>query len=101
MGKEPKDEDDPLGFDKFAKRIDEMNGADSSKPPDLPPKATTEKTPEPEVPGEDKAVAPKVKRSSLGSPLRALSKLQRETFRPQSVIWQARDRPRPGYARDD
>jgi hypothetical protein len=47
MGKEPKEEDDPLGFDKFAKRIDEMNGEDSSKPPDLPPENDNRKNPEP------------------------------------------------------
>jgi hypothetical protein len=38
-----KEEDDPLGFDKFAKRIDEMNDEDSPKPPGLPPETTTEK----------------------------------------------------------
>jgi hypothetical protein len=57
MGKEPKQEDDdPLGFDKFAKRIDDLNGGDSSKPPDIPPETVQEEPPEPEA-GE--GVAPK------------------------------------------
>ena len=60
MGKEPKEEDDPLGFDKFAKRIDEMNGEDSSKPPDLPLENDSRKNPEPEVPDEGEGVAPEV-----------------------------------------